>query len=195
MQSKFSYSRYLSPWLGTWWKWKNSKDKKQVLQNKITIYTKNSTICYLNERYDEACSCGMKFWSRWTAASCWRRAANKVCVWCGRGWPQFLPACLKSLEVLQPINLSTELWYTAVCFCPTQQCTKWRRRRGGWTQLMQWRSASSVMAGPLKQWPKCFLTYSSLGKDYEKIIRKHWHILSSDPKPENEFTKNVQASS
>lgn len=70
-----------------------------------------------------------------------------------------------------------------------------RRRRGGWTQLMQWRSASSVMAGPLKQWPKCFLTYSSLGKDYEKIIRKQWHILSSDPKPENEFTKNVQASS
>lgn len=25
-------------------KWENSKDKKQVLQNKITIYTKNSTM-------------------------------------------------------------------------------------------------------------------------------------------------------
>lgn len=138
------------------------------------------------------CSCGMKFWSRWTAASCWRRAANKVCVWCGRGWPQLLPACLKSL---QPISLSAELWYTAVCFCPTQQCSTWRRRRGGWTQLTQCRSASSVMAGPFKQWPKCFLTYSALGKDYEKFIQKHWHSLSSDPKPENEFTKNVQASS
>ena len=176
-------------------KWENSKDKKQVLQNKITIYTKNSTMKDMMRRaVGDTVLVAWRFGPDGLQPPVGGELQTKFVCGVGEVGHSF---CLLAWSPwwYRSQSASQQSRSTAVCFCPMQQSTKWRRRRGGWTQLMQWRSASSVKAGPLKQWPKCFLTYSSLGKDYDKIIQKLWHILSSDPKPEHEFTKNVQASS
>ena len=33
----------------------------------------------------------------------------------------------------------------------------------------------------------CFLQYSPMGKEFENIIKKHWHIVNTDPQLENVF--------
>ena len=77
------------------------------------------------------CSCGVRFWSWWTAASCQRGVSQRVCDQGGRDQPQFsLHASvswrragpLEMEDCSQSPSLQTE-WHAAVCPCP------WRRQQ------------------------------------------------------------------
>lgn len=40
---------------------------------------------------------------------------------------------------------------------------------------------------PCKNAPRCYLKFSSIGKDIENILRKYWHVVNTDPHLKNTF--------